>query len=216
MFRLLGFLTGAALVMAAMLMVAGRPERSADPPPVSVDQQSAGHAPIEIEGPVEEAAHAAVEAAPFSASVDAAAGTAAPDAPVAAAPESGAIQRPSRTIGQLAHFEPDPDSGYEAVSSAAQPAGEESAEVTEHEFDDPAAPGDEGRWHSLWSPFRSQIAAEGFAARLATITGIEYRVVQLNAGAYQVTFAYADDGDRAAKIAQIEGVTGLDLSEPVP
>ena len=71
-------------------------------------------------------------------------------------------------------------------------------------------------WQSVWNPFRSQIAANGFAARLTAVTGIDYRVVRLKPGTYQVAFAYADDSERAAKLAQIETVTGLDLEEAAP
>ena len=71
-------------------------------------------------------------------------------------------------------------------------------------------------WHSFWNPFRSEIAANGFAARLTALTGIDYRVVRLEPGAYQVAFAYADDTERAAKIARIEAATGLHLPEETP
>jgi len=74
----------------------------------------------------------------------------------------------------------------------------------------------DSHWHSFWDPFRSQIAANGFAARLSAVTGIDYRVVQLEPGSYQVAFAFADDGERVAKIAQIEQATGLELPEQIP
>ncbi|MFQ5624889.1 MAG: hypothetical protein ACE5FS_16015 [Paracoccaceae bacterium] len=72
------------------------------------------------------------------------------------------------------------------------------------------------RWHSFWNPFRSEIAASGFAARLRRVTGIDYRVVRLEPGSYQVAFAYADDDERRSKISQIERATGLDLPEQAP
>lgn len=80
----------------------------------------------------------------------------------------------------------------------------------------PAAPTEDSKWQSIWNPFRSQIAANGFAARLSAVTDIDYRVVRLKPGIYQVAFAYADDSERAAKLAQIQGSTGLDLPEALP
>jgi len=77
----------------------------------------------------------------------------------------------------------------------------------------PAAPAHDSSWQSVWNPFRSQIAANGFAARLHAVTDIDYRVVRLKPGAYQVAFAYTDDSERAAKITQIQNATGLDLPE---
>ena len=71
-------------------------------------------------------------------------------------------------------------------------------------------------WHSFWNPFRSEIAANGFAARLTAVTGIDYRVVRLEPGRYQVAFAYVDSAERAAKIEQIELATGLELPESAP
>lgn len=81
----------------------------------------------------------------------------------------------------------------------------------------PARPPDvDAHWHSFWNPFRSEIAANGFATRLTAVTGIDYRVVRLKPGSYQVAFAYADDSERASKIAQIEKATGLELPEERP
>ncbi|MGI9343848.1 MAG: hypothetical protein ACR2QV_13500 [Gammaproteobacteria bacterium] len=72
---------------------------------------------------------------------------------------------------------------------------------------------DASQWHSFWNPFRSEIAANGFASRLRSVTGIDYRVVRLEPGSYQVAFAYVDDAERRLKIAQIESATGLNLPE---
>jgi hypothetical protein len=80
--------------------------------------------------------------------------------------------------------------------------------------DDPAAA--DALWHPFWQPFRSQIAANGFASRLTAITDIDYRVLRLKPGAYQVAFAYADDIERSAKLAQIESATGLRIVEATP
>lgn len=68
-------------------------------------------------------------------------------------------------------------------------------------------------WYSFWNPFRSEIAANGFASRLRSVTGIDYRVVRLKPGSYQVAFAYGDETERRSKIEQIESATGLNLPE---
>lgn len=81
---------------------------------------------------------------------------------------------------------------------------------------DPAVADAAPHWHSFWNPFRSEIAANGFAARLRAVTGIDYRVVRLEPGSYQVAFAYSDDGERRSKISQIENATGLNLPEDSP
>jgi hypothetical protein len=67
-------------------------------------------------------------------------------------------------------------------------------------------------WYAFWSPFRSEIAANGFIARLQETTGIDYRVVKVKAGVYEVAFAYADDADIQDKLARISNATGLDMT----
>lgn len=89
---------------------------------------------------------------------------------------------------------------------------------------DPTAPGypaidgdyalgiDELQWYSFWNPFRSQIAASGFVSQLEKVTGLEYRVVKVKTGVYEVAFAYSDDMERRTKLSRISAATGLDLS----
>lgn len=178
MFRLLGFTTGAALAIGAIVMVMGTPElreRSsvADAAPQRVDSTSA--------------------AQPFVASAE----------PIAEPTETAADTPPTRATDE-------PLSTVDALAEIAPPTN------ASHERADTDVPGSDPLWHSFWNPFRSEIAANGFAARLTAVTGIDYRVVRLEPGAYQVAFAYTDDGERAAKIAQIETATGLDLPEVVP
>lgn len=77
----------------------------------------------------------------------------------------------------------------------------------------PAEPAllNEMQWYSFWNPFRSEIAANGFVAQLERVTGIDYRVVKIEPGVYEVAFAYDDDAERHAKLSQISAATGLDL-----
>jgi hypothetical protein len=69
------------------------------------------------------------------------------------------------------------------------------------------------RWHSFWNPFHSRIAAEGFVGQLEKVTGLDYRVVKIKTGVYEVTFAYESDAERRNKISRIAAATGLDLPE---
>ena len=68
-------------------------------------------------------------------------------------------------------------------------------------------------WHEFWNPFRSELAAQGFVSQLEKVTGLDYRVVKVKSGVYQVGFAYADDDERRFKISQISAATGLDLPQ---
>ena len=68
-------------------------------------------------------------------------------------------------------------------------------------------------WYAFWNPFRSEIAANGFVAQLERVTGIDYRVVKVETGIYEVAFAYQDDEERRSKIATIAAATGLELPD---
>ena len=70
----------------------------------------------------------------------------------------------------------------------------------------------EEHWYAFWSPFRSEIAANGFVAKLQEKTGIDYRVVKVKTGVYEVAFAYTDDADIQSKLELITTATGLDMS----
>ena len=70
----------------------------------------------------------------------------------------------------------------------------------------------EEQWYAFWSPFRSKVAADGFVSQLQKTTGLDYRVVKLGPGVYEVAFAYSDDSDIEEKLVQISSATGLDLS----
>jgi hypothetical protein len=69
------------------------------------------------------------------------------------------------------------------------------------------------QWHSFWSPFGSQIAANGFVSRLETLTGFDYRVVKISTGVYDVAFAYTDESERIDKLSMIASAAALDLPE---
>lgn len=63
----------------------------------------------------------------------------------------------------------------------------------------------------VWSPFRSEWAAQGFARRLTLATDVPVEVHNEGPGNYQVVFNYRDDGERQAMVRQIEAITGLEL-----
>lgn len=68
-------------------------------------------------------------------------------------------------------------------------------------------------WFAFWSPFRSEIAADGFISQLQRQTGIDYRVVKVKPGVYEVAFAYNGDTDIEAKLATITRATGLEMPD---
>ena len=71
----------------------------------------------------------------------------------------------------------------------------------------------EDNWYAFWSPFRSEIAARGFVAKLQESTGIDYRVVKVKTGVYEVAFAYVDDADIEDKLSRISSATGLNMTD---
>jgi hypothetical protein len=73
------------------------------------------------------------------------------------------------------------------------------------------APENEDNWFAFWSPFRSELAAAGFIGELQRTTGLDYRVVKLKPGVYEVAFAYSDESDIQGKLSRISAATGLDL-----
>ncbi|MEN8106596.1 MAG: hypothetical protein ABFS22_01160 [Pseudomonadota bacterium] len=68
-----------------------------------------------------------------------------------------------------------------------------------------------GSRYRVWSPFRSEWAANGFARRLALATDVPMEVVNESPGNYQVVFSYRDDGERQVLVEHIQTITGLEL-----
>jgi hypothetical protein len=69
------------------------------------------------------------------------------------------------------------------------------------------------QWYAFWSPFRSEVAANGFVDQLQRVTGLDYRIVKVKSGVYEVAFAYEDDQDITVNLSQISAATGLQLPE---
>ena len=172
MIRLLGFLTGSALMTGAIVAAIGLPELADTPDAITITP--------------------------------------------AVAPSAAPVAAPHEPVPDIVS-----EIGVDAI--AADRATVDPLPITKDASTPPqpgilatAAPAAEQRWHSFWNPVRSEIAANGFATRLRSVTGIDYRVVRLAPGSYQVAFAYGDDNERRTKIAQIEQATGLELPENSP
>ena len=108
-------------------------------------------------------------------------------------PEPDAVPEPEEVALSAAIVEPQAPPQTPAVV-------ERVPESTEH------------NWYAFWSPFRSEIAADGFVSELQRTTGLDYRVVKLKPGIYEVAFAYTDDADIREKLTRISAATGLDMS----
>lgn len=184
MLRLIGILTGSALAVAFLIIALGLPSFSSSTGDAAAD---------------------ATEVAP------------APETTIAAA-----VSQPARTEPEVAAAEPVQAPAEEPVEAMPNPAiaDEEALALIEDIFApqpvDAEAPPKRGpideNWYAFWSPFRSEIAANGFVARLQETTGIDYRVVKVKTGVYEVAFAYRDDADIQDKLARISEATGLDMT----
>jgi len=67
--------------------------------------------------------------------------------------------------------------------------------------------------HLFWSPFRSRLAASGFASSLTDRSDVSVEVVKLSPTEFRVAFEYQDETERLATIHRIESTTGLKLTE---
>jgi hypothetical protein len=68
-------------------------------------------------------------------------------------------------------------------------------------------------WYAFWSPFSSALAANGFVSQLQRTTGMDYRVVRLKPGVYEVAFAYEAETDIETRLAAISAATGLEMPD---
>jgi hypothetical protein len=149
--------------------------------------------------------------------------------PEFARPEAGINPEPllDMTAQPQPAAEPEPEVTMEA---APKPEAEPVAELVsepdyealveqifapepDSEAEPESAPVIDENWYAFWSPFRSELAANGFVSKLQEATGIDYRVVKIKTGVYEVAFAYSDDEDIEEKLARISAATGLDMSD---
>ena len=139
-----------------------------------------------------------------------------PASPVVDALDDDGVAAPTATVAVAAVADPGPDLmdgrglGDTQAPQFIDPPVSDQAPVS----------GDTGAAHDtvplsrypVWTPFRSQWAAAGFARRLTRATDVPIEVVNGAAGDYQVVFSYRDEGQRETLIRQIEAVTGLELA----
>jgi len=201
MIRILGFLVGSAASIGMMLLLLGVPDINLSKPPIDDAASASVSQTIEaVAADLEAVAVETIEAA--SEFVDDEfvddLPTIYPPAEEQAASNSEDADLPAEELisdtSQIASFPPDPSEPGTATA-----------------IDDP--PDNDLRWHSFWNPFRSEIAANGFVGQLEKVTGLDYRVVKIKTGVYEVTFAYENDTERRTKLTQIASATGLELPE---
>ena len=117
--------------------------------------------------------------------------------------------QPEPIVATAISIEPEPISEPDAEPDA-EPVSEPDAEpVAAAKIPEPPIAGD--NWYPFWTPFRSELAANGFVAQLQRTTGLDYQVVKQAPGVYVVAFAYSDDGDIQGKLTAISTATGLDF-----
>lgn len=194
MIRILGAITGAALALATLLVVIGIPQ-------FKTESTASEHAIVTLPLPTSpvEPGHSRTTATvePAVADVDGAIGV---DATV-----GGGTQPPS----------PDsqPDDNAVVTAGSAVDSVEPAATMERPAVELPLALDTPQSWYAFWSPFRSELAANGFVAQLQSVTGLDYRVVRVKPGVYEVAFAYEDDADITASLTQITAATGLELPQ---
>lgn len=123
-----------------------------------------------------------------------------------AAPQPQPAPNPQPAPQPQAISQPEPEPAVAQIPPSPPVPRPETAAVLE----DVAVPVEE-QWYAFWSPFRSKVAADGFVSQLQKTTGLDYRVVKLEPGVYEVAFAYSDDSDIQEKLLRISSATGLDL-----
>lgn len=193
MIRLLGALTGSALALATLLVVIGIPQFKAEPSDID---RSVMTLPLPT-SPVEDIETVAMEQTQSE--------------PVEAALAEPEAERAATESTEGANVE-----AHSAAASTAAIESEAGLELPNTPADPPEAPVpalEPQNWFAFWSPFRSEIAAAGFVEQLQRVTGLDYRVVKIKPGVYEVAFAYGDDTDISNSLSQITAATGLQMPE---
>ncbi len=186
MIRLLGFLVGSAVSIGILLLILGVPDIQLSKSVIEdIDLDSVPHIVDAVRTDIEVVANEVIDE--VSEIVD-------------------QLETEEPPAEQAAKIETD-----EAESPPVLPTYEEPGADIDSAPD--ALVENDLKWHSFWNPFRSEIAATGFVTQLEKVTGLDYRVVKIKAGVYEVTFAYENDSERRTKLTQITSATGLDLPD---
>lgn len=191
MIRITGFLLGVLLTVTVFLLVL---DTRAPRQPVTQVQATGTGTPPRSEG------FSVADGAQGDAAVVSATGVPAIEVPPAgdpgsAEPETGIDPEPGDR-SQSSGLDLDPRSWNQPRAAFDAVAREPSREVIRYQF---------------WSPFKSRWAAQGFAGRLTSTTGVPVEVVVAGPGRYRVAFNYQDETQRLARVNRIETITGLDL-----
>jgi hypothetical protein len=193
MIRLIGAITGSALALATLLVLVGVPQFKATPNDI---ERSVVTLPLRTETVADIATTEETSATPTATEV--------PDDEVAdlieESPEAPAVKASVQAMD---------DTPIELPPEA---MAEATIEVSTEQLAVPV-PVDTQQWFAFWSPFRSELAASGFVAQLQRVTGLDYRVVKVKPGKYEVAFSYADETDIPLNLSQISAATGLELPE---
>ena len=191
MFRLLGFLVGSATSIAIILLVTGLPEFHFKDPEIDQQRFDAAVEKLmarkqEVEKVVQQVAAEVAESVQDD------------------LPPAGETPTPFDLQNSVALEMPDGSeilAAPQTVDFTFMPAAAEERLLAD------------AQWYSFWNPFRSEIAANGFVSQLEKVTGLDYRVVRIKTGVYEVAFAYGDDSERRRKLSEISAATGLDLPD---
>ena len=201
MIRILGFLVGSAASIGMLFLILGVPELNLSRP--LVDDAASASVAQTVEAVTADLEAVAIEMfGEVSQLVD--------DLPTAEPPAEEQAASNSEDV-TLSSEELTPGISQNNSQIASFPAEPGSATATATAIDEP--PENDLRWFSFWNPFRSAIAANGFVGQLEKVTGLDYRVVKIKTGVYEVTFAYENESERRTKLSQIASATGLDLPD---
>ena len=134
------------------------------------------------------------------------------DSAVITLPMRTGAAAPDAVIGEVQEEVPEAAPAAAAIDAPAEPVPDETPADTPTE-PHVLQPAETLQWYAFWSPFRSEVAANGFVDQLQRVTGLDYRVVKVESGVFEVAFAYQDDQEITANLSQISAATGLRLPE---
>jgi hypothetical protein len=195
MFRLLGFLIGSVTSIVIILMVTGIPNFHLEDP--AIDQKRFDDAVEKLMARKRDAEQVTTK---FSDDVVQAAESVQETLAASSDDTLNQAQQPDHVT------EENPANSLQDIT---QPNSNFEESTAMHPMPNPA----DMQWYSFWTPFHSRIAASGFVSRLEEVTGLDYRVVKIETGIYEVAFNYGDDDERRSKLSLISAATGLDLPD---
>jgi len=91
------------------------------------------------------------------------------------------------------------------------PDGAAAADEPEEDERRPAEPAPPAQTYTLWRPFSSRAAAEGFARQICEQADIAVEVRQQGDAAFEVVLPYRDEKELATMVRAIEDATRLEI-----